>query len=104
MTSAQVTFGEFGVALLREVFTPEFLQESLTALDSPELLQTKRLMALVILELWFQTFVDQPGLAPVADSWLPRDNVLRKEAESAIAQYPYDPNAAQRLLTDAGNH
>src|ERR1051325_2063701 len=51
-----------------------------------------------------QSLVDvmQAGLAPVADSWLPKDNVLRKDVESAIPQYPYDPNMAQRLLTDAG--
>jgi hypothetical protein len=35
MTSGQVTFGEFGVALLREVLTPEFLRAKIdAALDS----------------------------------------------------------------------
>lgn len=48
------------------------------------------------------TEVMQAGLAPVADSWLPPDLELRREVESAIPQYAYDPTAAQRLLAQAG--
>jgi ABC-type transport system substrate-binding protein len=50
------------------------------------------------------TLVDvmQAGLAPVADSWYPPDLEIRKDIESAIPQYRYDPAAAQRQLADAG--
>jgi len=46
--------------------------------------------------------VMQSGFAPIADSWMPIDQDLRRETQSAIRQYPYDPAAAQRQLAQAG--
>jgi peptide/nickel transport system substrate-binding protein len=42
------------------------------------------------------------GIAPVADSWYPSNDPLRKDVEPFIPQYPYDLSAAQRLLAGAG--
>jgi peptide/nickel transport system substrate-binding protein len=42
------------------------------------------------------------GLAPIADSWFGASHPLRKDVESAIPQYPYDPGRAQQLLAEAG--
>jgi peptide/nickel transport system substrate-binding protein len=52
-----------------------------------------------------QTLTDimSPGLnAPVADSWIPPSHELRRDVESAIPQFPYDPARAQQLLAQAG--
>jgi peptide/nickel transport system substrate-binding protein len=42
------------------------------------------------------------GLGPAADSWYAPGDPMRKELGSAIPQYPYDPNRAQQLLSQAG--
>jgi peptide/nickel transport system substrate-binding protein len=42
------------------------------------------------------------GLSPVADSWLRPGLTLRRDVESAIPQYPFEPARAQQLLTQAG--
>jgi peptide/nickel transport system substrate-binding protein len=42
------------------------------------------------------------GLAPVADSWLGPNHVIRRQVEGSIPQFPYDPARAQQLLTEAG--
>jgi peptide/nickel transport system substrate-binding protein len=43
------------------------------------------------------------GLAPVADnSWVSPSDPWRRQLETAIVQYPYDPARAQQLLADAG--
>ncbi len=51
-----------------------------------------------------QTLTDvmTQGLAPVADSWYWPTHPLRKDIESAIPQYPYDPTHAAGLLAQAG--
>jgi len=38
----------------------------------------------------------------VADSWYHPNHPLRREVESAIPQFPYDPNRAQQLLAQEG--
>ena len=44
-----------------------------------------------------------PGLnVPAADSWFTPHHELRREVESAIPQYPYDPQRAQQLFAQAG--
>ncbi len=52
----------------RGILTPDFLRQTLASLETQELLQSKRIIALVILELWFQTFVDGTGLTPMLRS------------------------------------
>jgi peptide/nickel transport system substrate-binding protein len=42
------------------------------------------------------------GLAPVADSWISPTNALRPEVQASIPQFPFDPSAAQQLLSQAG--
>ncbi len=42
------------------------------------------------------------GIAPLADSWYHPSHPLRSNVESAIPQFPYDPNRAQQLLAQAG--
>lgn len=42
------------------------------------------------------------GIAPVADSWYPSNDPLRKDVEPFIPQYAFDLATAQRLLTEAG--
>ena len=42
------------------------------------------------------------GASPVADSWLRPGTPLRRDAEAAIPQYPYDVTRAQQLLAQAG--
>jgi peptide/nickel transport system substrate-binding protein len=42
------------------------------------------------------------GLAPIADSWWTPNDPLRRDLESAIVQYPYDPGRAQQLLAEGG--
>jgi len=42
------------------------------------------------------------GSSVTADSWVRPGNPLRAPVESAIPQYPYDPNRAQQLLAQAG--
>ncbi|HEY3117835.1 MAG TPA: ABC transporter substrate-binding protein [Chloroflexota bacterium] len=42
------------------------------------------------------------GLVPIADSWFSPNNPLRGQVESAIPQYPYDPQRALTLLSQAG--
>ena len=42
------------------------------------------------------------GISPVADSWYHPNHPLRREVESAIPQFPYDPNRAQQLLAQEG--
>src|SRR5581483_10770792 len=42
------------------------------------------------------------GIAPIADSWIPPDHALRKDVESAIPQFPYDPARARQLLEEVG--
>ena len=44
--------------LQRGYFRPSFISEKLKQIKSKELLENKQLMALLILELWFQAFVD----------------------------------------------
>ncbi len=46
--------------------------------------------------------VMQSGLAPIADSWYPTDLAMRKDIETAIPQYRFDPAAAERQLAEAG--
>lgn len=41
-------------------------------------------------------------LAPVADSWFAPADPMRREVESAIPRFPYDPARAQQLLAQAG--
>jgi peptide/nickel transport system substrate-binding protein len=42
------------------------------------------------------------GLAPLADSWIAPFDALRPQVEASIPQFPYDPQRAQQLLTEAG--
>jgi peptide/nickel transport system substrate-binding protein len=42
------------------------------------------------------------GLSPVADSYLPPEDALRKELEASIPQFPYDVARALALLAQAG--
>jgi peptide/nickel transport system substrate-binding protein len=42
------------------------------------------------------------GLSPVADSWFAPGVPERREVESSIPQYPYDPARAQALFAEAG--
>jgi len=42
------------------------------------------------------------GIAPAADSWIPPDHEVRRDVESAIPQFPYDPARARQLLTSVG--
>jgi peptide/nickel transport system substrate-binding protein len=42
------------------------------------------------------------GLGPTADSWYSPNDLLRRDLESAIPQYPYDPARARQLLAEAG--
>jgi len=43
------------------------------------------------------------GLAPIADNaWVSPTDPWRKQLESSIVQYPYDPNRALQLMADAG--
>ncbi len=42
------------------------------------------------------------GASPTADSWLRPGTPLRRDVESAIPQYPYDPARAVELLAQAG--
>ncbi|MEA2640839.1 MAG: peptide/nickel transport system substrate-binding protein [Chloroflexota bacterium] len=42
------------------------------------------------------------GLSPLADSWISPQDMLRRDVESAIPQYPYDPARAQQLLAQVG--
>jgi len=42
------------------------------------------------------------GLAPLADSYVRPTDPWRRDVESAIPQYPYDPARAQQLLAQAG--
>ncbi|MEA2642581.1 MAG: peptide/nickel transport system substrate-binding protein [Chloroflexota bacterium] len=42
------------------------------------------------------------GLAPPADSWFSPLDPARKDVESAIPQFPYDPARARQLLAQAG--
>jgi peptide/nickel transport system substrate-binding protein len=42
------------------------------------------------------------GTAPIADSWFRPGTSFRREGESSIPQYPYDPTGARRLLGQAG--
>lgn len=41
------------------------------------------------------------GLSPIADSWIAPSLALRREIESSIPQYAYDPVRAHALLTEA---
>jgi len=50
----------------RGIFSLAFHENTLSMIDSPELVTNKRMMALLVLELWFRTFVDQSGLGPVS--------------------------------------
>lgn len=42
------------------------------------------------------------GLAPLADSWIPPHHAVRRDAETFIPKFPYDPGRAQQLLTQVG--
>jgi peptide/nickel transport system substrate-binding protein len=42
------------------------------------------------------------GKPEIADSWVPSDDPLRRQVESAIPQYPFDLGRAQQLLAQAG--
>jgi len=42
------------------------------------------------------------GLAPTADGLIPPTHALRRQVESSIPQFPYDPSQARRLLAEAG--
>jgi asparagine synthase (glutamine-hydrolysing) len=63
----QFTMDVLGSKRCRErgIFTSAFFEETLATVGTAELLQSKRVMALLILELWFQTFVDREGLQPL---------------------------------------
>lgn len=41
------------------------------------------------------------GLSPIADSWIAPSLALRREIETMIPQYPYDPGRARALLAEA---
>src|SRR5437870_6506331 len=51
-----------------------------------------------------QTMVEvmTQGLAPTADSWYPPTSGVRKELETAIPQFLYDPARARQLLGEVG--
>jgi peptide/nickel transport system substrate-binding protein len=42
------------------------------------------------------------GHSPIADSWITPTQELRRQVESAIPAYPFDPARSARLLADAG--
>jgi peptide/nickel transport system substrate-binding protein len=42
------------------------------------------------------------GIAPFADSWIPPDYAIRKDVESAIPSFSYDPARARQLLQSVG--
>lgn len=48
----------------RGMFSPQYLDRRLAAVRTGELLSNKQLVALLILELWFRTFVDGDGQSP----------------------------------------
>lgn len=41
------------------------------------------------------------GLGPVADSWFPPEDPLRRELESSIPKFPYDPVRSRQLFAEA---
>lgn len=48
------------------------------------------------------TDVSTGGLGPIADSWYDPIGPFRREVESSVVEYPYDPARAQQLLTLGG--
>jgi peptide/nickel transport system substrate-binding protein len=48
------------------------------------------------------TEVMSGGVSPIADSWYSPTHPLRKDVESSIPNFSYDPARAQALLTQAG--
>jgi len=42
------------------------------------------------------------GLGPTADSWFDPNDPIRRELESSIVKYPYDPARAQQLIGEGG--
>jgi asparagine synthase (glutamine-hydrolysing) len=49
----------------RGIISPKYLAQRLNAVRTGELLDNKQLVALFILELWFQTFIDRNAQTPV---------------------------------------
>jgi peptide/nickel transport system substrate-binding protein len=83
---------------LRPQFRPEIAQPRNGAPN----LNVRRAMYLAI-DRETVASASSNGLAPVADnSWVSPSDPWRKQLESAVVQYPYDPARAQQLLAEAG--